>query len=112
MKNKYIIATDTYDNKVFAVCIFNVDTQTIVVSENILGEEKFKKRIEELTKFYNPERVVEYIEPVKPKTHYKIPHISESIAKYKGKEAVLDFLKQEDCFDQGLINEILNFAKK
>ena len=51
--NKYILGTDAFDDKVFSVCLFDAENNTIVISESIVGEKGFEKRVEELTKYYN-----------------------------------------------------------
>ncbi len=48
--NKYILGTDAFDDKVFSVCLFDAENNTIVLSENIVGEKEFEEKVKELEK--------------------------------------------------------------
>ena len=119
MKNsKYILGTDTFDNKVFAVCLFDAENNTILISENIFGEKDFEERVKELTKYYNCSEIKEFEikEPTKYRVYEKIPNISKALSEYlktdKGKQVVKDWIFEEDCIDYNLVNELLTFGSK
>ena len=46
--NKYILGTDTFDGKVFSVCLFDAENNAILISENIVGEKEFEEKVKEL----------------------------------------------------------------
>lgn len=50
MKDRYILATDTFNSKIFSICVFDRQKGLIVVSENIFCEKEFVQRINELSK--------------------------------------------------------------
>ena len=116
--SRYILGTDTFDNEVFAVCLFDVENNNVVISESIFGEKDFEKRVKELTEFYNCGRIEEFEikEPSKNRVYAKIPSISQTIGNYfktdKGKQVMKDYLYGEDCIDYGLLKEFKNFAQK
>ena len=58
--NRYILGTDAFDDKVFSVCLFDAENNTIVLSENIVGEKEFEERVNQLSKHYNCSRIEEY----------------------------------------------------
>ena len=78
MNSRYILGTDTFDSKVFAVCIFDAESNTIVISESVFGKKEFKKRVKELSNHYNCKRIeeCEVKEPIKNRIYAKIPNIS------------------------------------
>ena len=53
MKDRYILATDTFDSKVFSVCVFDRQKDLVIISENIFGEKEFEERVNQLSKHYN-----------------------------------------------------------
>ena len=116
--NKYILGTDTFNNKVFSVCLFDAENNTIVLSENIVGEKEFEERVEELTKYYNCSEIKEFEikEPSKQRVYGKVPNISQALTDYlktdKGKQAVKDYILEEACIDYNLVNELLTFGSK
>jgi len=116
--NRYILGTDTFDDKVFSVCLFDAENNTIVLSESIIGEKEFEDRVEELEKFYNCSKIEEYEikERSKDRVYGKVPNISQVLTDYlktdKGKQAVKDYILEEDCIDYNLVNELLIFGSK
>ena len=60
MKDRYILATDTFDSKVFSVCVFDRQNDLVIISENIFGEKEFEERVNQLSKHYNCSRIEEY----------------------------------------------------
>jgi len=117
MSNRYILGTDSFDDKVFAVCIFDAENDSVVISENIFGEKEFKKRVKELSKYYNCKRIeeVEIKEPVKNRIYAKVPNISQEIGNYlktdKGKQTLKEYFNENNCIDYSLIEEFVNFKK-
>ena len=115
--NKYILGTDTFNNKVFSVCLFDAENNTIVLSENIVGEKEFEERVGELTKYYNCSEIKEFEikEPSKQRVYGKVPNISQALTNYlktdKGKQTVKDYILEQDCIDYSLVNELVNFKK-
>lgn len=111
--NRYILGTDSFDGKVFSVCLFDAENNTIVISENIVGEKEFEKKVEEIGKLYNCSKIEEFEikEPSKDRIYGKVPNISQALSKYlktdKGKQALKDYLFEEDCIDYNLVNEML-----
>ena len=119
MKNtKYILGTDAFDDKVFSVCLFDAENNTIVISESIVGEKGFEKRVEELTKYYNCSEIKEFEikELSKQRVYGKVPNISQALTDYlktnKGKQTVKDYILEEDYIDYNLVNELLTFGSK
>lgn len=109
--DRYIIATDTYDEIVFAVCVFDRREDLIVISESIFGEKEFEKRVKELSKYYNASTIKEYEEKTKSpnRVYAKIPHISELFRTPNSKKLMLDYIIKNDALDYKLIEELLNF---
>lgn len=116
--NRYILGTDTFDNKVFSVCLFDAENNTIVISESIVGEKEFEERIKELITLFNCCRIKEFEikEPSKDRIYGKVPNISQALLEYlktdKGKQALKDYLFEEGCIDYNLVNEMLTFVSK
>lgn len=116
--NKYILGTDAFDDKVFSVCLFDAENNSILISENIVGEKEFEDRVKELEKFYNCCKIEEYEikEPSKYRVYGKVPNISQTLIDYlktdKGKQTVKDYILEEDCIDYNLVNELLTFGSK
>jgi len=117
MKNRYLLATDTFDNKVFSVCLFDAENSKFIKSENIVGEKEFKKRVKQLSEYYNTSPIEEFELKEKPKSrvYTNIPRMSEAIVDFyktdKGKEQLLKYLKEEDAIDLDLVEELVNFGK-
>jgi len=115
MSNRYILGTDTFDDKIFSVCLFDAENNTILISENIVGEKEFEERVKELEKFYNCSKIEEYEikELSKDRVYGKVPNISQALTNYlktdKGKQAVKDYILEQDCIDCSLVNELVNF---
>ncbi len=113
--NKYILGTDTFDNKVFSVCLFDAENNSILISENIVGEKEFEEKVKELEKLYNCCKIEEckIKEPIKDRVYGKVPNISQALTNYlktdKGKQAVKDYILEQDCIDYSLVNELVNF---
>lgn len=112
MKNRYILGTNTFDNKVFAVCLFDAKNNAFLISENIVGEKEFKERVKELTALYNCSRIeeIEVKEPTKNRIYAKIPNISQALGDYlktdKGKQVIRDYMFEENCINYNLVDEI------
>ena len=113
--NKYILGTDAFDDKVFSVCLFDAENNTIVISESIVGEKEFEEKVKELEKLYNCCKIEEYEikEPSKDRVYGKVPNISQALTDYlktdKGKQTVRDYILEQDCIDYSLVNELINF---
>lgn len=115
MKNtKYILGTDAFDDKVFSVCLFDAENNTIVLSESIIGEKEFEDKVKELETLYNCCKIEDYEikEPSKDRVYGKVPNISQALTDYlktdKGKQAVKDYILEQDCIDYSLVNELVN----
>lgn len=114
MNNKYILGIDSFNNKVFSVCIFDAENNSIVISESGFDEKEFKKRVKELSKHYNCERIEEFEikEPTKDRVYAKVPNISQAIGNYlktdKGKQAMKEYINENDCIDYNLVEEYDN----
>jgi hypothetical protein len=116
MENRYILATDTFDNKVFSVCVFDREKEHYVVLDSVSSEKEFEKKVKKLSKQYNTVPIKEYDEKSTTVNRYyaEIPRLEEAIIHYfkgKGNEKLLKYLHEEDAIDYMLIEEILNFAK-
>ena len=118
MKDRYILATDTFNSKIFSICVFDRQKGLIVVSENIFCEKEFGQRINELSKHYSCSRIEEYEirEKSKNSIYTKVPSLEEAMVDYlnteKGKHVVRDYIDEQDCIDYGLIEELLIFSRK
>ena len=116
--NKYILGTDTFDGKVFSVCLFDAENNAILISENIVGEKEFEEKVKELEKLYNCCKIEEYEikELSKDRVYGKVPDISQALTNYlktdKGKQTVKDYILEEDYIDYNLVNELLTFGSK
>ena len=114
MKNKYILGIDSFDNKVFSVCIFDAENNSMVISENLSGKKEFKRRVKELSKHYNCKRIEEFEikEPTRNRVYAKVPNISQAIGNYlktdKGKQAIKEYINENDCIDYNLVEEYDN----
>jgi hypothetical protein len=110
-KSRYVIGTDTYNDTVFSVCLFDRKEGLVVISESIFGEKEFEKRVQELSILYNSTAIKEYDKLVKTynRTYAKIPHISELFKTPNSKKLMLDYVIKNDAIDYKLIQEFLNF---
>jgi len=108
MENRYILATDTYDNKVFSICVFDREINSFIISESIVGEKGFKKKEKELLECYNAVKADD-IETLKEKSNKLtgIPHISRSLLNYIKSDK---FVICENLKDKELIEEMLSYG--
>ena len=118
MNNKYILGIDSFNNKVFSVCIFDVENNSFVISKSGFDEKEFKKWVKELSKHYNCERIEEFEikEPTKDRVYAKVPSLSQAIENYlktdKGKQAMKEYFTENNCIDYNLVEELINFKNK
>ena len=116
MENRYILATDTFDNKVFSIRVFDRQKEQFVITNTISGEKDFENKVQELSKQYNTVPIKEYDEKSTPVNRYyaKIPRMDEAIIHYfkgEGKERLLNYLHEVDVIDYMLIEEMRVFAE-
>lgn len=107
MENRYILATHTYDDRVFSICVFDRETSSFIISESVVGKKEFKIRKEELLVYYNAIKADD-IEISKEKSNKLtgIPHISRALLNYIKSDK---FVICESLIDKGLIEEMLNY---
>jgi hypothetical protein len=114
MENRYLLATDTFDNKVFSLCVFDREKEQFVLSDVISGEKEFEKRIEELSKYYDTVPIKEV--EVKPKTtnriYAKVPNLNKAIVDYLKTDKGRGWLYEQGVIDMKLVDELLDFAQK
>lgn len=119
MKN-YISTIE--DDEVKAYCIMN-DSGVVVACDSMRDDDKFYEDIERLSKYYNCIKIIELtligqeqIDKLRNRNYSKIPHISEVAVNFfkteKGKKIILDYVKEQDAFDYGLLDELVNLPRK
>lgn len=117
-ENKYILGTDSFDNKVFSICLFDAENNSVVLSESMSSEQDFEKRVVELEKHYNYSRIeeAEVNKASKNRVYSKVPNISQAMGEYlktdKGKNVLKDYLFETDTIDYKLIEELRNFKQR
>ncbi len=114
---KYYIST-IEDSEVKAYCVMS-DDGFVMACESTRDDEKFFAEVEKAKEYYN---CIEIVEPTlteqeqSNRNYSKIPHISTSIGNFfkteKGKKMILDYVKEQDAFDYGLLDELINLPRK
>ena len=112
--NKYILRTDSFDDKVFSICLFDEKNNSVRFSESMMDEREFEKRVVELEKHYNCYRIeeAEVNKVSKNRVYSRVPNISQAMGEYlrtdKGRNVFKDCLFETDAIDYKLIEELRN----